>query len=240
MAKQKLQTELSLQQKSEVLLRVQKGESQRKLAKQYGMSKTTIANIKKNEHSIINSVENNCSQNRKRKMRKTENEEVNNIILEFFIKWRAQNIPVTGPMLQAKAAEIASSLQIEKFSTSNGWLEAFRRRNNINFRALCGESANVDKAAARDWKRHLAAVFYRQLQRKPMVFKGESCKGGNFAKARLSIMCCSATGEKLKPLIIGNAARTRVFKQNNVTPDNLPMTWKHNKKAWMTTAVFED
>ena len=74
-----------------------------------------------------------------------------------------------------------------------------------------------------------------------MVFKGESSKGGKFAKDRLSIMlCCSATGEKLKPLVIGNAARPRAFKQNNVTPDNLPVTWKHNKKAWMTTAVFED
>jgi len=155
MAKQKLQTELSLRQKSEVLLRIQKGESQCKLAEQYGVSKTTIANTKKNEHSVTNAVESNCSQNRKWKMRKTENEEVNNIILEFFIKFRAQNIPVTGPMLQAKAAEIASSLQIEKFTASNGWLEAFRHRNNINFRALCGESANVDKEAADDWKRLL-------------------------------------------------------------------------------------
>jgi DNA-binding XRE family transcriptional regulator len=61
MAKQKMQTELRLQQKSEVLLRIQKGESQRKLAEQYGLSKTTAANVKKNEHSIINSVESNCS-----------------------------------------------------------------------------------------------------------------------------------------------------------------------------------
>jgi len=152
MAKRKLQTELSLQQKSEVLLRIQKGESQRKLAEQYSVSKTTIANIKKNEHSVINSVESNCSQNRKRKIRKAENEEVNNIMLEFFIKCRAQNIPVTGPMLQAKAAETASSLQIEKFSASSGWLKAFRLRNNINFKALCGESTNVNKEAADDWK----------------------------------------------------------------------------------------
>ena len=215
MAKRKLQTELSLQQKSEVLLLIQKGESQRKLAEPYGVSKMTIANIKKNEHFIINSVESNGSQNRKRKMRKTENEEVNNIMLQFFIKCRAESIPVSGPMLQAKAAEIASSLQIEKFSASNGWLGAFRRRNNINFRALCGESANVYKEAADDWKWHLAAVvggyaiedqfnadetavFYRQLPSKSMVFKGESCKCGKFVKKRLSIMlCCSATGEKL-------------------------------------------
>ena len=74
-----------------------------------------------------------------------------------------------------------------------------------------------------------------------MIFKGESCKGGKFAKERLSIMlCCSATGEKLKLLVIGNGARPRAFKQNSVTPDNLPVTWKYNKKVWMTTAVFED
>ena len=74
-----------------------------------------------------------------------------------------------------------------------------------------------------------------------MVFKGESCKCDKFAKERLSnMLCCSATGDKLKPPIIGNAARPRAFKQKNVTPDNLPVTWKHNKKAWMTTAVFKD
>ena len=33
-----------------------------------------------------------------------------------------------------------------------------QRRNNINFIALCGESSNVDKEAANDWKKHLAAV----------------------------------------------------------------------------------
>jgi hypothetical protein len=53
-------------------------------------------------------------------MKKAENEEVNSIILEFFIKCRAQNISVTGPMLQEKAAKIASCLQIEKFCASNG------------------------------------------------------------------------------------------------------------------------
>jgi transcriptional regulator with XRE-family HTH domain len=128
MAKQKLQMELSLQQKSEVLLRIKKGESQRKLAEQYGVSKTTIATIKKMNSPLYNY---NCSQNRKRKINKTENEEVNNIILEFFIKCRVQNIPVTSMMLQAKAAEIASSLHIEKFTANNGWLEAFRHQKVI-------------------------------------------------------------------------------------------------------------
>jgi hypothetical protein len=40
------------------------------------------------------------------------------------------------------------------------------------------------------------------------------------------MLCCSATREKLKPFIIGNAARPCAFKQHSVTPDNLPVTWK--------------
>ena len=142
-------------------------------------------------------------------MRKPEDEEFNIIMLEFFIKCRAQNIPMTGPMLQAEAAENASSLQIEKFAASYGWLEAFRRRKIVNFRALCGESANADKKAADEWKSPLSAVvegyaveqqfntdetavFNRQLPRKSIGFLRESCKIGKFGKERLSIMlCCS-------------------------------------------------
>ena len=112
-------------------------------------------------------------------MRKTENEAVNNIMLEFFIKCRAQNIPLTGPMLQAKAAEIASGLQIEKFAPSNGWLEVFQRRNNVNFRALCGESANVDGEAADDWKRHLPAVVERYAVEDNSVQMKLPCSIGN-------------------------------------------------------------
>jgi hypothetical protein len=85
------------------------------------------------------------------------------------------------------------------------------------------------------------AVFYRQLPRKSMVCKGVSCKGGKFVKERLNIvLCCSATIQNLKPLIIGNAARPHAFKQNNVNPDNLPVTWKHNKMVWITTSVLKD
>jgi hypothetical protein len=46
------------------------------------VSKTTVAKIKKNEHSIINAVKNSCSQNMKRKMRKTETVDSEDDILE--------------------------------------------------------------------------------------------------------------------------------------------------------------
>jgi hypothetical protein len=51
---------------------------------------------------------------------------------------------------------------------------------------------------------------------------------------------CNARGKKLKPLIIGNAARPRAFKINNVELGDLPVIWPYNKKAWMTSEIFSE
>ena len=121
-------------------------------------------------------------------MRKTENEEANNIMLEFFIKCRAQNIPMTGPMLQAMV----------------GW-----KRFGVGTMSTSGHYVvNLPmstKKAADDWKRHLptvvegcaaedqfsayeTAVFYWQLM-KSVVFKGESCKGSRIFINALVFLC---------------------------------------------------
>jgi hypothetical protein len=84
------------------------------------------------------------------------------------------------------------------------------------------KTAAIDMEAAKEWKSKLqnllneyppenqfnadeTGLFYRQMPRKSLVQKGGRCKGGKLSKERLSVlMCCSATGEKLRPLVIGN------------------------------------
>jgi hypothetical protein len=117
------------------------------------------------------------------------------------------DIPVTAPMLQSKAKEIAQRLNTENFQASNGWLESFRARHNINFRSLSGESAGVDSEAAENWKSKLNLVvseyppenqfnadetglFYRQMPRKSLFHEGGKCKGGKLSKERLNILFC--------------------------------------------------
>jgi hypothetical protein len=144
------------------------------------------------------------------------------------------NIPVTGLMLQAKAREIAQTLHVENFQASNGWLESFWTRHNINSRFLSGESAAASMAAVEDSKLKLHQVineypplnqfnadetqlFYRQMPRKSLIQKGGKCEGGELSKERLcALFCRSVTGEKLKPLVIGNAARPRAFKEQRI------------------------
>jgi len=45
------------------------------------------------------------------------------------------------------------------------------------------------------------------------------------------VFACSATGEKLKPLVVGKAVKPRCF--NNVNVSRLPVTWENNKKDGM-------
>jgi hypothetical protein len=79
-------------------------------------------------------------------------------------------------------------LHIEGFRSSNGWLERFGTRQNVNFRFISGEAAAVDMEAAEEWKsklQHLlnkyrpenqfnadeTGLLYRQMPRKVLSRK---------------------------------------------------------------------
>lgn len=50
-------------------------------------------------------------------------------------------------------------------------------------------------------------------------------------------MCGSMTVEIRKPLVIGISIKPRCLENMNIVP--LPVTWKFNNKAWMTTEIME-
>jgi hypothetical protein len=123
---------------------------------------------------------------------------------EFFRCCRGKNIPVSGSLSQEKAREVASRLETENFSASNGWLDRFRKRNNLYFNILYGESAATDFQAAEDWKHKLPSLiseyaeedifnadesgaFDRQLPTRTFIEKGETCKGGKEWKERITV-----------------------------------------------------
>ncbi|GBL85208.1 Tigger transposable element-derived protein 6 [Araneus ventricosus] len=159
-------------------------------------------------------------------------------------------------MIQHKAKELADALGIENFSASNGWLDRFRIRNNITFRSLWGEEADVDPSLCEDWQERLplllagyddedifnmdeTALFFRDLPNKSMIQKSEEARGGKIPKERLNIsFCVSAAGEKEKPLVIWRCQRPRCFKGKDL--HRVGVSWYANKKAWMTSSIFEE
>ena len=57
--------------------------------------------------------------------------DINDAMYEWYSFTRERSIPVTGPMLQEEALQVASRLGNTTFKASNGWLEAFKKRHNI-------------------------------------------------------------------------------------------------------------
>lgn len=83
-----------------------------------------------------------------------------------------------------------------------------------------------------------AGIFYRLMRDKTFKLEGEKCVVGKLSKERITALVGSnATGtEKRKLLIIGKSQRPRCFK--NV--ENLPVKYKANENAWMTSNLFEE
>ena len=80
-------------------------------------------------------------------------------------------------------------------------------------------------------------LFFRGLPEKSLVVKKDERKGDKKAKERITLLlCCSATGEKLEPLIIGKSANPRCFRGINVRTLNI--RYESNRRARMTRDIF--
>ena len=70
-----------------------------------------------------------------------------------------RKLPISGPMLQEKALQFAKDLGNTEFKASNGWLESFRKCNNIALYVKSGEKADVDIAVVEDSKEKLLTLL---------------------------------------------------------------------------------
>ncbi|KAI0221817.1 Tigger transposable element-derived protein 4, partial [Lamellibrachia satsuma] len=85
----------------------------------------------------------------------------------------------------------------------------------------------------------VTGLYYRDLLNRSMVIKGDPRKGIKTSKERITVLlACSAAGEKLTPLVIGKAANPRWFR--GVDKALLPVTYRANRKAWMTSVLFNE
>ncbi|XP_062511840.1 tigger transposable element-derived protein 6-like [Corticium candelabrum] len=204
---------LALHERIAVLDKTKEGRSCRSIAEDLGVSKTQIQEIVRNKKSIRQQWETGGRAERKySKVRKLCYKDLDRVAWEWFTSAQAKNIPISGHMIQEQALMYAEQLGHSSFSGSNGWLDRWMKRHNVRLACLSGEAAdgydlnNVFNADE-------TGLFYRALPKRSMVVEGEEAKGGRDAKERIAaLLACSATGEKLTPLLIGRSANPRCSK----------------------------
>lgn len=247
---------LNLKEKIKVIDDSKKGVSARKLVTLYGCGRSQINAILKNSEDYLDQSYRGANLDSKTKRRKTGNEELDEVLLEWLSNCRSKNLPISGPILQENALNIAKKLGISDFKASNGWLEKFRTRHNIVFRKLNGEAADCPLDEAKGWMETLPSIiadydlkdifncdetglFFRSIPDKTLCLKSDACKGGKHAKERLTVLlCCNMEGDFEKTLVIGKAIKPRCFK--NLDMKKLPVMWRHNQKSWMTQSIMNE
>jgi len=76
--------------------------------------------------------------------------------------------------------------------------------------------------------------MWRCAPEKTLILESEVPKGLKKSKERSTILlCCSSTGEKLKPVVIVKSKNLRSFRKKFLSVD-----YDGNKSSWMTSSIF--
>jgi hypothetical protein len=102
----------------------------RDIRMRFKCGKTEIYNTLKQKNKIMNKwlQENGLM---KGKAKVTGNEEINEVVWEWFTNARSKNIHISGPMVQSEALAVSKSIGNYQFKVSTGWLDSFKRRHNV-------------------------------------------------------------------------------------------------------------
>lgn len=241
---------LDISTKRVILNELAQGAKNCELVKKYGVSKSTISTILKNKDKIISADAN--STDRKR-LRRATYADVEEALLKWFVDARARNIPISGPMMLAKAKDFAFLLDFPDFCPGNGWLHRFKVRHGIVFKSIVGEAASASDQDVASWleanrdtilsyaERDVynadeTALFYQMLPGKTHAMKGDTCAGGKHSKVRVTALLCTNMdgSDRRVPFVIGKSKKPRCFR------GYVPVRYRHSAKAWMTRDLFAE
>jgi centromere protein B len=116
------------------------------IAERLGMPASTLNSIYARKWEIrehIKKLGNACK--KRKNCKKPTYDELETVLLSWYQRSRALNIPIDGHELRKTAKTIADRMNIDNFSSSIGWLYRFRARHGLDFKKFKGKSAEVSK-----------------------------------------------------------------------------------------------
>lgn len=251
-------TRISLADRYSVVKDINRGVKSSEIQKRLNVSAALISSIKKNKESIIRDFEAGLRNATTKSNLSCKYPEVDAMLLTWFKQATTQNLEgLSGMVLQQQAIKLAKLANLPNFDESKidiNWINRFKQRHSIGSKKQHGEAGAVSARDELMWKEERLPEIQRNFQRKDIFnadecglfwkvmpdrtlsFKKDKCSGGKKSKERITVVVgASAMGEKLPLWIIGKAKMPRAFRGKN-----LPVTYRHNRRAWMTGILWEE
>ncbi|XP_067684471.1 tigger transposable element-derived protein 4-like [Haliotis asinina] len=230
------------------------GKSKTVIAAEFKIPKSTLSTILKDKEAIISKLQSAEYGSSRKRIRVSNFEDVEKALFEWFKSVRSENIPLSGPILLAKADEFSVKHGHTDFKAYQSWLERFKKRRGICSAMTHIESSSVDSKSVDDWltsqlpmllknyspenlfNADESGLFYKLVPQRTLHLKGDKCHGGKKSKEHITVLTAANISgtEKLKLFVIGKSEKPRCFK--NVR--SLPVDYRSNGKAWMTSDLF--
>ena len=151
--------DLDLEQEVHLINEKERGLSHRELKDKFRVSLETVSNILKRKNEYPDDYESNQNKKFKRKLKDEFGQTINNVIYQWLVTQRSKKIPVSGLILQEYAKKVATEMNdTSGFKASNGWLERFHARHNIQVRVTSGDGASVNAETVEDGKARLPKI----------------------------------------------------------------------------------
>ena len=168
------------------------------------------------------------------------------MLFTWYQQAQTSNIPIDVTTLREKAKIIATQLNIDNFSASNGWVSRFKDPHGLVFKKLAGQSAEVSVESTDAWLESLPSLLggyerrdiynadetgllFNVLHDRTLAYKGESCNGGKHSKDRLTVLLCvnSDGSDKQVPIVIGKSLKPSASRMLKNCQLNTTRTVKH-------------
>lgn len=247
-----------------VLSRIEAGRALKSVMDEFGISKSTFYDIKKNKKLILDFVLKQdmplVGAEKRKRTTGAKYGDVDDAVYMWYQQKRSAGVPVRGVELQAAAERFAQCFGRTDFKASTGWLFRFRNRHAIGNRKISGEqvlssaSENVEPfrqklyMLIKEEKLSLAQLysgdetdlFWKSMPENIQASRKEIClPARKINKERLSaLLCANADGtHKLKSVIIGKSKLPRSVKEDTGT---IPVIYKPSKDVWFTRELFSE
>ncbi|XP_004708821.1 tigger transposable element-derived protein 4 [Echinops telfairi] len=246
---------LSIEEKIDIINAVESGKKKAEIAAEYGIKKNSLSSIMKNKDKVLEAFESLRFDPKRKRLRTAFYTDLEEALMRWYRIAQCLNVPVNGPMLRLKANDFAQKLGHNDFKCSNGWLDRFKSRYGLVFRAQPVDPTAAPADPSVVWCQNVlpyylsdyrpknvfnikeTGLLYRMLPTNTFAFKGETCSVGKLCKDRVTLVVGANVdgSEKLPLLIIGKRRNPQCF----TGIKSLPVHYEANRMAWMTADVFE-